>query len=302
MQIPIEVLPYLVLGACTGVYGILVGAGGGIILAPALMIIFGVEPAIAAGTSLALVAVNSVSGTIAYKATGYIDSRSGILFAVAAIPGSIIAPIMLDMVATNLFKLLFGILLILLAVLIGLKPNYREIENPNEFADQHFDVGRSKIPLPSWLQIGVVDRHIQTSNGQRFFFRFSEPLTIGLNLVLGFVSSFFGTGGGFLRTPVLVSFFGFPVQIAVATSIFALSVYSIVGSVIHGYLGNVDWYPAFVWCGIGLIMGGQLGARLLEVVKGVWILRILLLVVVLMGVQLLLQAINPELFSLLEFK
>jgi uncharacterized membrane protein YfcA len=49
-------------------------------------------------------------------------------------------------------------------------------------------------------------------------------------------------------------------------------------------------------------MGGQLGARLLEVVKGVWILRILLLVVVLMGVQLLLQAINPELFSLLEFK
>ena len=96
--------------------------------------------------------------------------------------------------------------------------------------------------------------------------------------------------------------FGFPVQIAVATSIFALSVYSIVGSVIHGYLGNVDWYPAFVWCGIGLIMGGQLGARLLEVVKGVWILRILLLVVVLMGVQLLLQAINPELFSLLEFK
>ena len=295
-------LPYLVLGVCTGVYGILVGAGGGIILAPALMIIFGVEPAVAAGTSLALVSVNSVSGTIAYKSTGFIDSRSGMLFAVAAIPGSIVAPLILAMASTSLFKLLFGILLILLAALIGLKPNYREIESPNELADPHFDTTRAQIPLPTWLEFGAVKRDIKASNGQRFIFRFNEPLAIALNLGLGFISSFFGTGGGFLRTPVLITIFGFPVQVAVATSIFALSMYSTVGSVIHAYIGNVGWYPAFVWCGIGLIMGGQLGARLLEVVKGIWIVRILLMVVVLMGVQLILQAINPEFFSFIEIK
>ena len=76
-----EAIPYLVLGVGTGVYGILVGAGGGVILAPALMIFFGVEPTVAAGTSLALVSINSVSGTVAYKRRGLVDIRSGWVFA-----------------------------------------------------------------------------------------------------------------------------------------------------------------------------------------------------------------------------
>ena len=38
-----EAIPYLILGIGTGVYGILVGAGGGVILVPCLMIFFGVQ-------------------------------------------------------------------------------------------------------------------------------------------------------------------------------------------------------------------------------------------------------------------
>ena len=112
----------------------------------------------------------------------------------------------------------------------------------------------------------------------------------------GFISSFFGTGGGFLRTPILVSIFGFPVQVAVATSIFALSIYATVGAIVHIYLGHVDWYPALVWSGLGLIIGGQIGARLVEIVKGVVILRILLAVVMIMGIQLILQGLWPSTF------
>ena len=55
------------------------------------------------------------------------------------------------------------------------------------------------------------------------------------------MSSFFGTGGGFIRTPLLISWFGFPVTVAAATSIFALSIYASFGGAIHILRGNVEW-------------------------------------------------------------
>ena len=69
-----EALPLLVLGLGTGIYGVLVGAGGGFILAPVLILFFEMDPRIAAGTSLALVSVNSLSGFAAYRKSGLIDN------------------------------------------------------------------------------------------------------------------------------------------------------------------------------------------------------------------------------------
>ena len=291
-----EAIPYLVLGVGTGVYGILVGAGGGVILAPALMIFFGVEPTVAAGTSLALVSINSVSGTVAYKRSGLVDIRSGWVFAFSAVPGSIIAPLVLDSASTTLFKILFGFLLLLLALIILLRPQYREDESDTDSSesDQEFDTINK---VPSWLDFTLTDRNIVTRRGNTYKYRFNESLSVFFNLLLGFISSFFGTGGGFLRTPILVSVFGFPVRVAVATSIFSLSIYATVGALVHVYLGHVDWYPALVWSGLGLIIGGQIGARLVEVIKGVIILRILLVVVMIMGIQLILQGTWPSTFT-----
>ena len=91
---------------------------------------------------------------------------------------------------------------------------------------------------------------------------------------------------------------GEDVEVAVATSIFALSIYSTMGAAVHAYLGNVDWYPIALWSGVGLIVGGQIGARLLEIVNGLWILRILLLVVILLGIQLIVQGVWSDSYSL----
>jgi len=296
MEYLIEAIPYLILGIGTGIYGILVGAGGGVILVPCLMIFFGIDPTIAAGTSLALVAVNSISGTIAYKRAGYIDFRSGLLFAMAAIPGSLLAPLVLDSAPDSLFKILFGFLLISLAMLIAFKPGERERDKPEDLKDIPNDESHD-VEIPNWMNFTVAERHIISSKGKEFKFKFNESLATIFNLLLGFISSFFGTGGGFLRTPVLISGFKFPVQIAVATSIFALSIYATIGAGMHVFLGNVEWYPTFVYSGIGLIIGGQIGARLMEFVKGSVILKILLVVVLITGIYLILQGFWPDQFS-----
>jgi hypothetical protein len=87
-----------------------------------------------------------------------------------------------------------------------------------------------------------------------------------------------------------VAAFGFPVRVAVATSVFALSIYATVGAAVHAGLGHVDWYPTFVWAGVGFLVGSQIGARLADRVPAVWLMRLLAAVLLAMGLRLLAQA------------
>ena len=265
----------VLLGFGTGAYGVLVGSGGGFILAPILLLFFGMEAQTAVGTSLALVAVSSLSGGLAYQRYRLVDRRSALLFAAAAVPGSVLAPFILNQVGGSTFRVLFGLLLTGLAIYMLVRPG-----PPSPSRKVH----RS---APSAL---VRSRHIVASDGQVFDYEFNEPLATSLNFILGYVSSFFGTGGGFLRTPILVSAFGFPVRVAVATSIFALMFYSTAGAITHASLGHVEWYPTFVWAGIGLIASAQLGARIATRLRGVWILRLLIVLLLGLGVWLIVQA------------
>lgn len=265
----------LLLGFSTGAYGVLVGGGGGFVLAPILLIFFDIEPQVVAGTVLALVAANSIAGSLVYRQMGLVDRRSGLLFAAAAIPGSVLAPFVLTAVAGGVFRFLFGLMLVLLALQILIRPGLSD----------------RKTPVKHRLFAGMVrERTIAPPGGQVFRYEFNELFATSFNFVLGFISSFFGTGGGFLRTPILVAAFGFPVRVAAATSIFTLSFYTTAGAVTHASLGHVDWYPTFVWTGIGLVIGGQLGARMSSKVKGIWILRLLMVVVFGLGVRLLMDA------------
>ena len=281
------------LGVATGIYGVLVGAGGGFILAPVLILFFSKDPEIAAGTSLALVSINSISGFIAYRKSGFIDVRSGVLFAIAAVPGSVLAPFILDVMPGNIFRTLFGVLLLSLAIHMFFRGS--KVEDDSDSASNDITL---KPALPKWMSFTVKERKITAFDGTIFNYRFNEFMATTFNLILGFVSSFFGTGGGFLRTPILVSAFSFPVKVAVATSIFSLSFYATIGAAAHAFNHNIEWYPTLVWGGLGLVIGGQIGARIAQRIKSFWILKLLLLVVLFLGLQLLLEGLWPGLLKL----
>ena len=193
----IEIILFI-LGLSTGIYGVLVGAGGGFILAPVLILFFSKDPEIAAGTSLALVSINSISGFIAYRKSGFIDVRSGVLFAIAAVPGSVLAPFILDVMPGNIFRTLFGVLLLSLAIHMFFRGS--KAEDVSDSASNDITL---KPALPKWMSFTVKEREITAFDGTIFNYRFNESMATTFNLILGFVSSFFGTGGGFLRTPIL---------------------------------------------------------------------------------------------------
>src|SRR5882672_8210675 len=84
------------LGFAIGFYGTLVGAGGGSLLVPALLLLFPQEsPATVTAMSLAVVFFNAYSGTIAYMRMGRVDYRAGTLFTLASLPGAVFGALMI---------------------------------------------------------------------------------------------------------------------------------------------------------------------------------------------------------------
>ena len=257
-------------GLGTGVIGAITGTGGGIILAPILLIFFGLGPALVAGTTLALVSINSISGAIMYLREKLVDKRSGLIFALAATPGAILAPFAVKQVSGDIFKVLFGLLLVSIAIYLF----YRSLRPSNV-----------SLKKTSTVTFTVKQRQINTGT-EIYKYEFNESLGTMFNFFLGFVSAFFGTGGGFVRTPILVTAFGFPVKVAVATSIFTLSIYATIGAAVHVYLGHTEWMPTFMATAPGLIIGSLLGVYLSKRIRNIWTIILLAILLLIMGAQL----------------
>ncbi len=109
----------ILVGFFIGTCGTLIGAGGGFILVP-LLILF--HPELSAeeisALSMAVVACNAVSGTIAYAFNKRIDYQAGFYFAAATLPGSILGVMTTSILSRGIFDLIFGFVLVGLAVLV----------------------------------------------------------------------------------------------------------------------------------------------------------------------------------------
>jgi len=90
MLLSLQLLWLIPLGFFAGGYGVLIGAGGDFVLAPALLLIYrGEAPETVTSISLAVVFFNALSGTFAYARSGRIDFQSGLILAVATMPGAV---------------------------------------------------------------------------------------------------------------------------------------------------------------------------------------------------------------------
>src|SRR5499427_7857457 len=81
----------LPVGVLIGAFGTLIGAGGGFVLTPMLLLVYPHEsPEIITSISLAVVFFNAFSGSVAYARMQRIDYKSGVLLALATLPGPVI--------------------------------------------------------------------------------------------------------------------------------------------------------------------------------------------------------------------
>ena len=120
-----EYVLLVVIGLASGIVGALVGLGGGIILVPATLfiginlgMIDGITPQSVVGLSVIMMIFTGLSSTLAYMKMKTIDFRSGFIFFIGSVPGTLLGAFVNKGLDLPSFNLYFGILLIILSILL----------------------------------------------------------------------------------------------------------------------------------------------------------------------------------------
>ncbi len=270
----LELAGLVLLGLGIGTYGTVVGAGGGFVLVPALLILYpDFEPEEVTAISLGVVFLSAVSGAAGYARQRWIDYRTGLLFAAASAPGVVAGAMLVQFVPERLFTGLFGLLLLGVAV-VSLWGRPLAIREPLRGG-------------------GVIRRVVTDADGKQYIYAYRIWQGLTLSLGIGVVSSLFGIGGGVIHVPAMILLLHIPVQLAVATSLFVLAFMSGGASVIHLAMGTLGGEEAtkIAALALGAVPGAQLGTYLAQRIKGRTVLILLALGIVVLGARLLLKAI-----------
>jgi uncharacterized membrane protein YfcA len=265
---------FLALGFATGAYGTLIGAGGGFVLMPILLLLFPNEsPALLTSISLAVVFVNAASGTEAYTAMRRVDFKTGAAFALASIPGAVLGAVTTSFFPRRVFDIIFGIMLLAGAIFLFLrKPKVAQ--------------------APIQPVKGLTTRRIVDHFGVVYEYSFSMKTGIILSVFVGYLSSFLGIGGGIIHVPAMVYLLGFPIHIATATSHFVLAIMAMAGTTVHILSGEfIHGIHRTIYLALGVLVGAQVGAHLSNHVRGALIIRSLSLALVFVGLRILFTGI-----------
>lgn len=263
----------IMLGLAVGCFGTMVGAGGGFILVPILLLLYpDKDPEVITSISLAVVFLNASSGAIAYAFKKRIDYKSAWLFCITTLPGSVLGALATSFISRKSFNIVFGLILLVLAIVLLIKPtkNLSKAEGRHE---------------KSFWQMA---RYLIDIDGVRHIYRYNLMLGIVLSFFVGFLSSMLGIGGGIIHVPAMVNLLNFPIHIATATSHFVLSLMGFSGSLVHYLKGDLqEGVFQIVWLGLGVVAGAQVGARLSTRLRGKIIIQCLAVALLLVSVRIL---------------
>lgn len=266
-----SIVLFILLGIGVGGFGTLIGAGGGFILTPILLMCFPSMPAQSVtAISMMTVFFNSSSGSSAYAYMKRIDYKTGIWFAIATIPGCIIGTLLTAHVGRQLFNIIFGAFMIIFSIVIILKNR----------------MGDSSAPVDQPGRFRAI-RHLVTRDGHKADFSFNMLAGIIISIFVGLVSGFLGIGGGIVHVPALV-LLGFPTHFATATSHFVLVFSSITSILVHITDGSLLQNVAMsLSIACGTVIGAQIGARISRHIKGSVIMICLSIALIFAGVRIL---------------
>ena len=264
----------LIAGFIIGTFGTLIGAGGGFILVPLLLIFFPqLDPEVTTAISIAVVAVNAVSGSAAYARSGRIDYKAGVVFALYTIPGSILGVLTVQYIPRQWFNTIFGVLLLLLS-------GYLFYKNRKKTAH---------ITEPE-IKKGCKQHTLTDREGITYFYSYNQMYGNIVSIVVGYISPLLGIGGGIIHVPAMVNWLKFPVRIATATSHFILAVMATVSVITHasnGTYNDLHVLHMILFLALGVVPGAQLGAMLSHKIKSHVILQVLAGCLIIVGIRIL---------------
>jgi len=263
-----------------GLLGSLLGLGGGIIVIPALTLLFKVDIHYAIGASIVSVIATSSGAAAAYVRERMTNLRVAMVLEVATVAGALTGAYLAGILTVRWLYILFALILGYSAVMMFRKRR----ENPGE------DDASIHAPWADFLRLN--GSYYDEQEGKEVIYRVIHA-RIGLMLmyIAGVVSGLLGIGSGALKVPAMDLAMRMPIKISTATSNFMIGVTAAASAGVYFMRGEIN--PSIAApVAIGVLVGATAGSRLLGRLKSTT-LRMLFVVILLgISVEMLLKGIG----------
>lgn len=242
--------PWLAVGVglASGVLSGMFGVGGGVLTTPAIRLLLGGSAMSAIATPLPVIIPTAVTGAVSYARRGSADVRAGAMIgaygAAAAVAGAFAAG-----------RIGGTPLLLVTAALIG----YVAV-------DMAIFAFRAEVSGGVAGELGAEPALVAAgagrggANGAAAYASPSAARLAIAGVAAGLYSGLLGLGGGFVVVPLLARWLRMPMKRAIGTSLVAVGLLAVPGSVTHGLLGHIDWRLAAALAA-GVVPGALVGAR-----------------------------------------
>jgi len=272
-------------GVVAGIFGSLLGLGGGILIVPFLTLAFGLPVREAVGVSLVSVIVTSGASAAVYLERRVANLRLGMVLELFTAGGAVIGGTVAFLLDERLLAGLFTALLVYVAVTMVRRPESPATEVLAETAmvDEAPEPARGGGPSLAALATSL--------SGPDYHVHGLGVGTIGA-VVAGVLSAILGIGGGLVKVPVMHLLMGVPLRVATATSNLMIGITASTSAIVYLLRGGIDPLVAGPTA-LGVFLGATIGSRTAHRVD-VRALRLLFVVVLLYtAFQMALRAASP---------
>jgi uncharacterized membrane protein YfcA len=222
------------LGIAIGVSLGALGGGGSILTVPALVYVLGESAGTATAGSLVIVGTAALAGAASHARERRVRWRAGSAFGVAGIAAAYLGSRLNAAVDPNLLLLAFaGLMVVAAAAMLWRQRNGG-------------DDTKSDVPAKARSTAGTALR------------------VVGAGLLVGFLTGFFGVGGGFVIVPGLVFALGYEMPVAVATSLLVIAINTVVALIArvgHSTFDLLVLVPFIVAAAAGALGGRRVADR-----------------------------------------
>ena len=236
-----------VTGLCTGVFGALLGIGGGVFLIPVLVLLLHTEMHVAVAASLLSVVATSSAAASVYLKNRLTNVRLGMTLEMATTAGGIAGGLIAVHVGEKILQLLFAGIMVITAIAMWRRPHGHGL--PAAHPQGHLGGEFHDRKLGRVVRYSV--EHL--------------PFGLGISLIAGGLSGLLGIGGGVIKVPALVLVMRVPLRAATATSDFMIGVTALASAYIYYSRGQMDLLvagPASMGTFLGSLVGAHFATRL----------------------------------------
>lgn len=279
----IEIIQFMIIAVLAGFLGSLVGLGGGIIITPALTILFGIDIKYAIGASIIAVIATSSGSAIAFVKDHVSNMRVGMLLEVFTTAGGVVGALMAGIFSSKLLYIFFS--LILLNSFYGMLKKTRLITKVKKEEEK---VENDKYADRYKLNSTYYDK----ATGKTVAYNVTNvPQGSLVMFGAGFASGLLGIGSGAFKVVALDSYMKLPIKVSTATSNFMMGVTATASALIYFFNGTIN--PAIAApIAIGTLIGSRTGAKVMQRLDAKYIRYIFLPILLFTIVNMFLKGVG----------